>query len=76
MLVQKTLGNEEAFDEKQAYDLTTAAVVTWGLSIPLMAIFFLIDLDEVRHSNTWFPYYIFVSIFLYSASTIYYFKKA
>jgi len=75
MMVQKTLGKEEAFDEKQAYDMTTAAALTWGLSIPLMAIFFLIDLGEVRHSITWFPYYIFVTIFLYSASTIYYFKK-
>lgn len=61
----------EWYDEKQFQDILKASLVTLLLSIPGVFVFTLI---EVPHSFYWFLYYIFLGLFLFSSSTLYYFK--
>jgi len=61
----------EWYDEKQFQDILKASLVTLLLSIPGMLVLLFI---KVPHSVYWFLYYIFLVIFLFSSSTLYFFK--
>jgi hypothetical protein len=63
-------------DEKQEHDMTKAAATTWALSIPAMALLFVARSDIDVANYIWLPYYLFVTILIYSASTLIYFKRA
>jgi hypothetical protein len=57
------------YDEKQWQDISKAALVTLVLSIPGMALLFF-----VAHplGMFWFTHYIFLALFLFSGSTLYF----
>lgn len=55
------------YDEKQWQDMTRAALATILLSIPGMALLFLIPQPLAMF---WFPHYIFLLLFLFSGSTL------
>ncbi len=65
------------YDEKQKLDLFRAGWAAWIISIPLMLVFLLINLGRADFASSvlWFPFYMFLSLFLFSTATLIYFKK-
>ena len=72
MRVQKTV---IIVDEKQAYNMTSAAGVTWAWSIPIMVLVFVLYQQSVLSGVLWFPSYLFASLLVFSAATLYLFKR-
>ncbi len=60
---------EDWYDEKQWQDISKAALVTLVLSIPGMAILFFIAHPL---GMFWFTHYVFLALFLFSGSTLYF----
>ena len=60
------------YDEKQWQDITLAALTTLILSIPALTIFLFIP-DAI--GVYWYPYYLFMVLLLFSASTLYFYKR-
>jgi hypothetical protein len=61
------------YDEKQWLDITRSSLITILLSIPGMAMLFLIK-QPIEYF--WFPYYLFLLLFLFSGTTLILFKKS
>jgi hypothetical protein len=68
----------EWYDEKQKQDITRASLITILLSIPGMAVLFLVNyfMADGSISILWFPYYLFLMLFLFSASMLFYNRKS
>src|SRR3972149_6187723 len=69
----------EWYDEKQYQDITRASLVTLITSMLVMAIIFVTQyfVSPLNFLNKiWFPFYIFLVLLLFSASTLYFNKKA
>ncbi len=68
----------EWYDEKQYQDITRASLVTLVSSIIIMTAIFLVQY-YVTGSDfiilTWFPFYIFLVLLLFSSSTLYFSKR-
>ena len=66
------------YDEKQAADLRHAGLSTWLSTLPLMLVLFFIQLSDIHGSLCilWLPLYLFTSLFLFSAGSLYYYKHA
>jgi hypothetical protein len=68
----------EWYDEKQFQDITRASLVTLVSSIIVMTAIFLVQY-YVTGSDfivlTWFPFYIFLVLLLFSSSTLYFSKR-
>ncbi|MBL7061065.1 MAG: hypothetical protein ISS13_04450 [Actinobacteria bacterium] len=67
------------YDEKQYQDITKASLTTLIVSIIIMTIIFIVqyftsDFDFI--TITWFPFYVFLVLLLFSSSTLYYSKRA
>jgi len=62
-------------DEKQDYNMTKAAAITMAFSIPAMVIMFMFYYNKIFTGPIWFPYYFFVTLLLFSGSTLYLFKQ-
>jgi len=68
----------EWYDEKQYQDITRASLVTLIASIIIMAAIFVTQyfVNAFNFFNEiWFPFYIFLVLLLFSASTLYFNKK-
>ena len=68
----------EWYDEKQYQDITKASLVTLIASIIIMTVIFIIQyfVSAFDFINiTWFPFYIFLVLLLFSSSTLYFSKK-
>jgi len=76
LIVMKIRKSTEILDEKQEYDMSKAGGITFAISIPAMVIIFMLYQNEIVKGLTWFSYYIFISILIYSSSTLLYFKKS
>ena len=65
------------YDEKQWRDITQASLITILMSIPGMAVLFLINyfLTGASIGIIWFPYYLFMMLLLFSGSMIFYNRK-
>lgn len=63
----------DCYDEKQWQDLTLAALTTLILSIPALTIFLFVP-DAI--GVYWYPYYLFMVLLLFSASTLYFCKRS
>ena len=66
----------EIVDEKQSFDLTKAAAVTWAFSIPPMVLIFILYSKGIFSGLMWFPYFLFVTLTIYSFSSILFYKRA
>lgn len=75
-LIMRIRKTSEIVDEKQDYNMTKAGAVTMAFSIPAMAFMFILYYNEIFDGPIWFPYYFFVTILIFSCSTLFYFKKA
>ena len=66
------------YDEKQRSDLTRAGITTWLISTPAMGILFLLDYAKVYSLERilWFPFYLFLTLLVFSGGTLCYFKKS
>jgi hypothetical protein len=67
------------YDEKQYQDITKASLTTLIVSIIIMTIIFIIqyftsDFDFI--TITWFPFYVFLALLLFSSTTLYHSKRA
>ena len=61
------------YDEKQWKDMSLAALATLVLSVPALTLFLLVgDADGVY----WYPYYVFLTLTLFSGSTLFFYKRA
>ncbi len=60
------------YDEKQVVDMRKAAFMTLLLSVPGLAMLMLTKKPIMFY---YFPYYVFLIVFLFSAGTLYFFKK-
>src|SRR4030042_1707316 len=66
------------YDEKQYQDITRASLVTLIASVIIMALIFIAQyfVSVLNFFNEiWFPFYIFLVLLLFSASTLYFNKK-
>jgi hypothetical protein len=75
LIVMKIRRSGEILDEKQEYDMGKAGGMTFGISIPAMVIVFILYQNKIAEGLIWFPYYLFITILIFSSSTLYYFKK-
>jgi hypothetical protein len=75
LIVMKIRKSTEIVDEKQEYDMGRGDGITFGISIPAMVIMFILYQNEIVNGLIWFPFYIFVTILIYSSSTLFFFKK-
>ncbi|MFC1614131.1 hypothetical protein ACFL5K_02420 [Gemmatimonadota bacterium] len=64
----------EWYDEKQFTDVAKSSLNTMAASIPCMAIVFALPVLGIESilSALWFPFYVFVSLLLFSGSALYY----
>jgi len=62
----------EWYDEKQIQDMFRSSFTTLVLSVPGLMIFLLF---QIPHSVFWIFYYIFLILFIFSSSTLYYYKN-
>ncbi len=78
LIIKLREGISEWYDEKQYQDITRASLVTLIASIIVMAAIFVVQYF-VRAFNImseiWFPFYIFLVLLLFSASTLYFNKS-
>jgi len=75
-MIMKIKKTSAILDEKQILNMTNAAAVTFVFSIPLMVVLFSLYEQKVLDGIIFFPYYFFMTILLYSSSTLFYFKRA
>ena len=69
--------NRSIYDEKQIQDLFKAGFTAWIISIPVMFIFLLLNVGKGNFASIvlWFPFYVFINLFIFSSAAIIYFKK-
>jgi hypothetical protein len=65
-------------DEKQEWDMSQAAGITYGGTIVTLSVMFQLSMHKIVDLNDglWFPFYLFLSIFLFSCSTLLFFKRS
>ena len=74
-LIMKVRKTSEIVDEKQDLDMTRAGGVTISFLIPAMAVLFIMYQNGVLEGLIWFPYFLFVNILVFSAATLYNFRR-
>lgn len=72
LAVMRRAGTGQVLDEKQDADMTRAGAVTWGITIPVMCLAFVVPGASVFVGGLWFPWYLFVTLLVFSATTLYY----
>ena len=60
------------YDEKQVRDMLKASLATLALSVPGLAV---LGFSPRPVGFSWFPYYLFLVLTLFSAGTLYFFKR-
>ena len=75
-IIMRVRKSAEILDEKQSFNMTTAAALTWALSIPPMTLMFILYENRVFSGSIWFPFYFFLTLLLFSVTTLFFFKKA
>lgn len=67
------------YDEKQFQDISRASLMTMAFSLIIMLVIFLIQYFNNSFNFvaiTWFPFYVFLVLLLFSSGTLYFNKKA
>ena len=62
-------------DEKQNTDVANAGLLTWGISVPAMAAASILHDKGLFNPALWYPYFLFVTLLVFSASSLYLFKR-
>ncbi len=76
MKIRQTEEITDILDEKQVENIKRAAATTWAVVTGLLLIFFFISTSGTLQiqGRVWFMSYFFLSLLIFSASTVYYFK--
>jgi hypothetical protein len=74
-VVMKARGNKPAFDEKQGLDMTRAAALSLPFSIAGMFLLYALYRESVFEGLVWFPVYLFLTLTVYSAAVLVYFRR-
>jgi hypothetical protein len=75
-VVIKARGGESIYDEKQNHDMTRGAALTLPFSIGGMFILFGLYREGLTGGMIWFPVYLFLTLTVYSAGTLVYFRRS
>lgn len=75
LLIIRIKKTAEFIDEKQDYNMTTAGAITMAFSIPAMVMMFMLYYNKILDGPIWFPYYFFVTLLLFSGTTLVLFRK-
>ncbi|MCU0644807.1 MAG: hypothetical protein MUC94_11155 [bacterium] len=75
LMIVRIRKRSEILDEKQDYNMTKAGAITMAVSIPAMVIMFQLYYNKIVDGPIWFPYYFFVTLLLFSGTTLFLFKK-
>ncbi len=76
LLLGKINSGKESIDEKQVFNMTSAAAFAWILSIPVMVFVFMLFQSAVLDGLVWFPIFFFQGLLIFSAATLYFYKNA
>ncbi len=75
MVVMRRAGTSDVIDEKQNLDMANAGSLAWAISVPAMAVAWKLSERGLFDTALWFPYYLFVTLVLFSGTTLYLFKR-
>lgn len=75
LVIMRRAGTLQVLDEKQDADMTRAAAVTWAVSIPATSLAFVLPDTSLLDGGLWFPCYLFVTLLVFSATTLFYFRR-
>lgn len=75
-IVLKTTKNTVLMDEKQEFDMAKGAALSMAFTIPSMALLLNLFQRGILEGLLWFPFYLFVTLLLFSAGTLFSFKKS
>ncbi len=78
LIIIRIKKTSEIVDEKQEWDMSQAAGSTIAGTILIFAFMFNLSYSDIYQLNNgmWFPFYLFTTIFLYSLSTLLFFKRS
>ena len=76
LIVQKTSKNTDLVDEKQGFDMAKGAALSMAFTIPCMVLLLNLYQRGTLEGIVWFPYYLFVTLLLFSSGTLYSFRKS
>jgi hypothetical protein len=74
-IVLKATRTTELVDEKQEFDMAKGSGLSMALTVPCMALLLNLYQRGTLEGLVWFPYYLFAALLLFSAGTLYNFKK-
>ena len=75
-IVLKSTKRAALVDEKQEFDMAKGAALGMALTVPCMALLLHLYQRGILEGLVWFPYYLFVTLLLFSAGTLYSYKRA
>lgn len=75
-IVLKTTKKTELVDEKQEFDMAKGAALSMAFTIPCMALLLNLYQRGVLEGFVWFPYYLFITLLLFSVGTLYSYRKS
>lgn len=75
LIIQKIQKSSEFGDEKQELNMSSAATITMGYTIPVMTVMFILYENSIIQGSLWFSYYFFTTIFVFSAMTLHLYKN-
>jgi hypothetical protein len=67
----------QLMDEKQGIDINRAGITTWLVSLPLLFGLFLAQyrVEGLIVPTIWFPAYVFITLFVFSACSLWYYNR-
>ena len=75
VVVTAKQGGEGAYDEKQIHDMTRAAANALQYSFCAVFLLYAAFREGILEGLVWFPIYVFLTLAVYSGSTLYYFRR-
>jgi len=75
LIVLKVKKSAGVVDEKQEFDMAKGAALSMAFTIPCMALLLNFYQRGALEGHAWFPYYLFVTLLLFSAGTLYSYRK-
>ena len=75
-IVLKITKDTGLMDEKQEFDMAKGAALSMAFTIPCMALLLNLYQRGALEGFVWFPYYLFITLLLFSVGTLYNYRKA
>jgi len=75
-VVMKAGDSGDPYDEKQSFNMTQAAALSLPFSMGGMFLLYAFFREGVFEGLVWFPLYVFLTLTVYSAGTLIYFRRS